>query len=237
MGLLFEPVFSKTVWVCPNKSNLKLSLVLKAGDKAGLINTQNWDVPIKNRGRLSKIELIMYGDGKSRSSFKSLSLAILQLQETTSLRGGAFTQSTPKWGTEHRQGPRKLSSPHTNHNEVVLPVGPEHLVKPERLGLDSAQHGPGAQEGKVSLGPAPPRARRPVPPPEAAPARVTGPRGPVPDGAAPPRPPRHPDVGPRLHSREGPGAPLLAPRPLTTGGAGWGSPACSETRRFSGAEI
>lgn len=168
----------------------------------------------------------MHGDGKRKSSFKNLSRAIYS---------PIPRNNVPAWwrvhtiraevGVSRRQRPRKLSSPDTNHDEVVLPVGPEHLVKPERLGLDSAQHGPGAQEGQVSLGPAAPRAQRPVPPPAPAPARVTGARGPTLDGAAPPRqpasPPRRrparparPDAGPRLPQPRRPGgSPPRTPAP------------------------
>lgn len=133
----------------------------------------------------------------------------------------------------------ELSNLHTNHNEIILPIGLKLLVKPKRLRLDSAQHGPRAkEEKKVSSGQAPPRAHiRPVPPTQSAPGQVLlRPRGFTQDEADPNCEASMPS--PRLHSSQGQGgSSLLAPPPLTTGGAGWLSPGCSKTGRFSEAGI
>lgn len=100
----------------------------------------------------------------------------------------------PRWEKlKGGRGPRTLP-PGTNHNEIVLPVGLKHLVKPERLRPDSAQHGPEAEEGKSAwpgtlgahVGQShPPSAPRAVAPPPRAFSQDGPPR-------PRPRPPRRP---------------------------------------------
>lgn len=110
----------------------------------------------------------------------------------------------------------ELSNLHTNHNEIILPIGLKLLVKPERLRLDSAQHGPRAkEEKKVSSGQAPPRAHiRPVPPTQSAPGQVLlRPRGFTQDEADPNCEASMPS--PRLHSSQGQGALLSLPLRLS----------------------
>lgn len=43
----------------------------------------------------------------------------------------------------------RVAVDHTNHNEIILPIGLKRLVKAECLHLDSAQHGPEAEEEKA----------------------------------------------------------------------------------------
>lgn len=98
-----------------------------------------------------------------------------------------------------------LCTPHTDHDELVLPISPERLVEPERLRLDSAQHGPGAEEGKRQSA----RGRHPEE------ARSTSPA---------PSPPRARHCGLGLHSGRGHRAPPprrpgpLGPSPLAQPG-------------------
>lgn len=107
-------------------------------------------------------------------------------------------------------------------------MGLKVLVKPERLHLDSAQHGPGAEEEKGSAGGCHPLGapRRPGPPTDSAPAQVLRAprgvtRGVTRDGADPPRAACKP--GPRLHGCEAQGALSslalgLSPLPEPAGG-------------------
>lgn len=133
----------------------------------------------------------------------------------------------------------ELSNLHTNHNEIILPIGLKLLVKPERLRLDSAQHGPRAkEEKKVSSGQAPPESTHSASPthPVRPWAGVTAASG-FHSGWGRPKL-RRLDAQPTSPQQPRPrGSSLLAPPPLTTGGAGWLSPGCSKTGRFSEAGI
>lgn len=80
-------------------------------------------------------------------------------KKMTSLTNGVFLRLHSEVGKKFLNQWRsmELSNLHTNHNEIILPIGLKLLVKPERLRLDSAQHGPRAkEEKKVSSGQAPP---------------------------------------------------------------------------------
>lgn len=162
-------------------------------------------------------------------------------KKTTSLSNGVFLIQHAEVGKKFLNQWRstELSNPHTNHNEIILSIGLKLLVKPECLRLDSAQHGPRAkEETKVSCGQAPSENTHSASPthpvrPWAGVIAASGfhsgwgrskPRG-LDAWPTSPQPPR-----PR-------GSSLLAPRPLTTGGAGWLSPACSKIGSFSEAGI